>query len=551
VNPLPNVNAGADQAICIGASTSISGSGASSYTWDNGVTNGAPFSPVTTNTYTVTGTDANGCVNTDQVVVTVNPLPTIDAGADQTVCNGTTVTFTASGAGAGGTYSWTNGIANGVPFTPPLGTNTYTVTGTDANGCQNTDQAAVTVNPVPVVNAGPDQSVCIGSSVTLTASGASTYTWDNGVSNGVAFTPAVGSITYTVTGSSLSCSAIDQVVVTVNPLPNVNAGNDVIVCESGSVILTASGAQTYTWNNGVNDGISFTAPLDTTQYTVTGTDANGCQNTDTLVVNVIPTPVVDFVGDKLKGCSPLTTTFTNNSMGNLTNCKWSFSNGQLLTGCGTVTATFNAVGCYDATLTVSTPEGCTNTMTIADYVCVVPDPIADFYTDPEELSTEQWTANMVNTSVNGTGYQWTFGDGSSTSTAVAPSHDYPNAQSGSYEIQLIATSADGCTDTTTRVITLKEDLIFYVPNSFTPDNDAFNPSFKPVFTTGYDPYHYTLYIFNRWGEILFESHNTEVGWDGTYGGKLVEDGVYIWKINVKRRDSDEKVERVGHVSVLK
>lgn len=149
VNSLPTIGAGSDEAVCAGTAVTLNGSGASSYSWNNGVTNGVSFNPASTNTYTVTGTDVNGCVNTDQVVVTVNPLQNVNAGSDQSVCEGTSVTLSASGASS---YAWDNSISNGVAFTPSS-TVTYTVTGTNANGCVNTDQVTVTVNlnPIPII----------------------------------------------------------------------------------------------------------------------------------------------------------------------------------------------------------------------------------------------------------------------------------------------------------------------------------------------------------------------------------------------------------------
>src|SRR5574343_158994 len=288
VNPLPTVNAGVDQTVCAGTAVTLSGSGAATYTWNNGVTNGVAFTPAATTTYTVTGTSAAGCINTDQVVVIVNPLPTVNAGVDQTICVGATVTLSGSGAS---TYTWNNGVTNGVAFTPAA-TTTYTVTGTSAAGCINTDQVVVTVNPLPTVNAGADQTVCLGATVTLSGSGAATYTWNNGVTNGVAFTPAA-TATYTVTGTSAAgCINTDQVVVIVNPLPTVNAGVDQTICVGATVTLSGSGASTYTWNNGVTNGVAFT-PAATTTYTVTGTSAAGCINTDQVVVTVNPLPTVN------------------------------------------------------------------------------------------------------------------------------------------------------------------------------------------------------------------------------------------------------------------
>ncbi|MEY4520971.1 MAG: hypothetical protein RIT10_156, partial [Bacteroidota bacterium] len=143
VNTLPSVNAGIDQTVCSGTSVTLSGSGANTYSWNNSITNGTAFAPVSTTTYTVTGTNTTtGCTNTDQVVVNVNTLPSVNAGIDQTVCSGTSVTLSGSGAN---TYAWNNNVSNGVGFNPTV-SNEYVVTGTDVNGCLGTDTVNVTVN---------------------------------------------------------------------------------------------------------------------------------------------------------------------------------------------------------------------------------------------------------------------------------------------------------------------------------------------------------------------------------------------------------------------
>jgi hypothetical protein len=350
VNPIPIVTAGPNQTVCNdGTTVTITGSGATAYVWDNGVTDGNSFTPsLGTTTFTVTGTDANGCSNTDQVDVIVNDLPAVSAGTDQTVCNdGSTVTLTGTGAvsytwdngvvdgvsftpiqapivltttysvtgtdqtvcndgstvtltGTGAvSYTWDNGVVDGVSFTPiqaPIVlTTTYSVTGTDGNGCSNTDQVDVIVNKLPIVLAGNDQTICNdGTTLTLTGSGASTYAWDNGVTDGVSFIPPIGTTYYTVTGTDGNgCSNTSQVGVTVNSLPVVSAGTDQTVCNDGTTAtITGSGATTYVWDNGVTDGISFTPSLGTTTFTVTGTDANGCSNTDEVDVTVTPLPSV-------------------------------------------------------------------------------------------------------------------------------------------------------------------------------------------------------------------------------------------------------------------
>jgi hypothetical protein len=169
--------------VCAGTSVTLTGGGASTYTWTGGVTNGVSFVPTATTTYTVIGTNAGGYANTATITITVNPTPTVTAlSSASTVCAGTSVTLTGGGAS---TYTWSGGITNGVIFVP-TSTTTYTVTGTDVNGCTNTATKTITVNPTPTVTALSSAStVCAGTSVTLTGGGANTYTWSGGVTNGV------------------------------------------------------------------------------------------------------------------------------------------------------------------------------------------------------------------------------------------------------------------------------------------------------------------------------------------------------------------------------
>ncbi len=553
VNTLPNVGAGADQTVCFGSSVTLSGSGATVYTWNNGVMNGLAFTPpVGSVTYTVSGTDGNGCVNTDQVIVNVNALPVVNAGPDQTVCQGTQVTLTATGAS---TYTWNPFITNGTAFIPSLGTTTYTVTGTDINGCINTDQVDVTVNPTPPVNAGTDQIICIGESVTLTGSGANTYTWNNGVTNGIAFTPSVGTVTYTLTGTSaFGCTATDDVIVIVNPLPNVFAGNDLTICEGQTVTLTGSGAVNYTWDNGVLNGIAFSPSLGTQTYTVTGTSAAGCVNTDQVDVTVNPNPVVSFVPGATNGCTPFTTTLTNTTPDSQ-NCVWTISNGTVLTGCGTVPVTFSNGGCYNVTLTTTATNGCTSSFTANNLVCVEDNPNAAFTPSSNTLSNLNTEVYFENNTTGASTYSWTFGVDDDGSSVENPIYTFPSTEPGQYTVTLVATSPLGCTDTATAIIQIYEELLFYVPNTFTPDDDKYNPVFLPVFTAGFDPYAYNLMIFNRWGEVVFESNNHEVGWDGSYGNNgeitMVQDGVYTWKIEFKVTRNDERKRVVGHVNLIR
>jgi len=547
VNPIPNVGAGNDQAVCDGTPVTLTGTGAITYTWDNSVIDNTSFVPSATAIYTVTGTTLAGCTSTDQVEVIVNLIPVVDAGTDQTVCSGTTVILNGAGANS---YTWDYSVTNGVGFIPGVGALSYTVTGTSTAGCTSTDQVNITVNPLPVVNAGVDQAVCNGFPVTLVGSGAATYSWTGGISDNTEFIPA-STTTFTVVGTSVDgCIDNDQVIVTVNPIPAVFGGNDVIVCDGILVTLNGSGANTYSWDNGISNGTAFAQPVGIVTYTVTGTSVYGCINTDQVMVNVNPLPVVNFVPDVTVGCSPTTVNFTNTDP-TAVDCQWVISDGTAISGCGTVGHTFVQTGCHDVTLTVTSGAGCVNSLTAFDLICIENDPIASFIPSTNSISEYDTDINFMNTTVGAVAYDWDFGDNTATSNDVDPMHDYEGVPFGSYTVTLIAYSTLGCVDTTTAIIQMKEDLIFYIPNTFTPDGDMYNQTFQPIFTSGFDPYDFDMFIYNRWGEVLFESHNAEIGWDGTYGGELVQEGVYSWKIEFKTSSSDERRMVVGHLNILK
>jgi hypothetical protein len=276
---ITTVNAGLDQTICPGANVTLTGAGASTYSWNNGVTNGVSFTPTATQTYTVTGTDGAGCSAWDQVVVNVG-ASSLNAGNDTTICKGSALVLT----GTGGTgFSWNNSVQNGVSFVP-ASSGTYTLSGTDTGGCPATDQVVVTLYQPPI-NAGADLSKCQGLPVTLTATGGSTYSWNNSVQNGVSFVPS-GTGYYIVVGTDAAgCSKTDSLLLTVIPSSNIQAGADISACVGDFVTLAASGGLYYIWNNGVFNNVSF--PVNTTNtYVVTGADSTNCANSDTVVVTV-------------------------------------------------------------------------------------------------------------------------------------------------------------------------------------------------------------------------------------------------------------------------
>lgn len=337
--------------------------------------------------------------------------------------------------------------------------------------------------------------------------------------------------------------------ITVNPLPVVSAGNDFTICESDPAVLTGAGAVSYVWNNGVVNGASFN-PDTTATYTVVGTDVNGCVSSDSMVLTVEPLPVVSFIADDTDGCSPLTVEFTNTTPGDIATCIWNIEGTEILDGC-TISYTFNSPGLYDVTLTTTSAAGCTNSQTYSDYIYIESDPVANFIPSTSEISVYSSEVTFINESIGATTYEWHLGSGMGVVYDEEPIVTYPSENPVNYSVTLYALSPLGCIDSMTREIFYKEDVIFYVPNSFTPDGDEFNQVFQPIFTSGYDAHDFKMLIYNRWGELIYETTDDTVGWDGTYKGKPVQEGTYSWKIEFQKLYTDERVLVTGHVTMIK
>jgi len=290
VTVIPEViaNAGNDVSICIGESVTLNASGGSNYSWNTGDTVANPtFTPTETTTYTVTVSDDLGNSDTDSVTVTVNELPSITVSENITIFEGESTNLIADGAE---TYLWSTGDSSGSIVVSPLETTTYMVTGFSANGCETTAQVEVTVIPEVIANAGNNVSICIGESVTLNASGGTSYIWNTGGSGAnPTFTPTE-TTTYTVTVSDdYGNSDTDSVTVTVNEIPVITASENITIVEGESTTLSVNGAETYLWSTGDTSNSIVVSPTQTTTYTVIGS-TNTCSS-DVVEVVVTVTPV--------------------------------------------------------------------------------------------------------------------------------------------------------------------------------------------------------------------------------------------------------------------
>lgn len=557
--------------LCNGMINSIpaGGTGVYSYTWTPAVGGNVPLvTNICAGTYSLTVTDANGCSITDNNIVVTAPAAVSITSIDATpeLCgNDCTGSIEINSAG-----STEFSINNGATFQADnifnnLCQGTYDIIIQDANGCQATDVAIIT-GPTPVtISSNGSTTICIGGTAPLTATanggvGGFTYTWDNGGATQNINVSPIASQNYCVFATDANGCVTPQVceLVTLNPALSVVALSDQSICigQSAQISAIASGGNggpyTYTWNQGVGVGQNQTVtPNFTTVYTVTVTDNCGTPAaTASITITVNTTPNISFSGDVLSGCAPVTTTFTDLNVPAGSTCLWSFGDGGISSDCNIVNYTFNQPGCWDVTLSIVTPEGCPTSVSLADYICAYEYPIPNFTFEPQPTTVLNTEINFTNTTTNGVTYIWSFDtlgvNGSSTSSN--PSFIFPT-EPGSYTVCLEAFTIEGCPAEICQDVIILDEFIVYVPNAFTPDGDAKNPTFFPVIS-GIDPLSYEFLIFNRWGELIFQSQFPGQGWDGVYNGLLSQQDVYVWKLKVTDV-SGKSHSYIGHVTLIR
>ena len=433
-------------------------------------------------------TDNTGCFTKDSIQISTQN--TLELSTSSLPISCTTDEGTAVVSVVGGTPNYTYNWSNGgtTSSTQVLVSGTYIVFVTDASGCVSEDSIIVAPANIPISIASSNSSICEGETLNLLATNS----------------PTIGS-SYSWTGPNGFISNLQNPLI----IPST-------ILSSGDYILTIM--------------------------------ANDCSSISTTSVVIKENPHANFSSNILTGCEPLEVKFTDLSVPISTTVLWNFGDGTTSSSSGIISHIFTSAGDYDISL-LSMSSGCSSTITLPQLIHVSANANANFTANPLETIIFEPLINFTNHSTNSNSYSCNFGD--NTNSSLFNSQHIYSSEPGNYNIQLIVNNAENCPDTSEIAIKIIEPLIFYVPNSFTPDGDKYNEVFIPVMTSGFDPKSYEMQIYNRWGEKVFETKDISIGWDGKFKGEKVQDGTFTWEITFKDKVTDKKYSYIGHLNLLK
>ena len=552
------------------------------YSWNPTSQTGNVLDSVPIGTYTVTITDTNNCTYDTSFTLTQADYLEIDSvvGIDAACYNQASGSATVYGSGGTPPYSYQWLISQGIyqltQTAVNLSAGSYPVTLIDDNNCMAVDTVVIGEPSQIIVTASANDTICAAQNTIISASATGgdsasyQYVWlpvrpDSNATQVVAPTVTTN---YAVRAMDASgcLSTPDLVTVFVRNMDNdtirVSALGD--VCEGDSTTVTGFhngpfGNYTYTWNFGPQGfGPHFVSPDTAQYYIMTVSDICGNQLSDSVLISVFPNPELSLDSILAEGCDPLTVDFDENSnTGNGFTYEWEFGDGN-----GSrrkdPTYTYRDPGTYNVVLAITSDQGCTTLNDNSPSLVIVhPTPNASFSADPLTADMRNPTIDFTNNTTGSTGQNWTFGDGG-TSVIFDPSHTY--ADTGRYRVILISTSSEGCQDTASLDVIIDPYYFISVPNAFTPGTNSnggnwrndpeSNRVFYPYTTTPEAVSEFEMLIFNRWGELIFESENIYEGWDGFYRQKQSPQEVYVYKIKL-RFDNGQVFEEVGDLTLFR
>jgi gliding motility-associated-like protein len=586
----PTPDAGVDDTVCLGQPIQLIGSApevGNSLTWSylaTGVT------PVPTVTFAPGVTSQSPSVNVNQpglyrfILTESNPICGLTRDTVAIFVSSVTHTLAATSPSCPGLsdgsitiisptgieFSLDNGATwqSSNTFTG-LNAGNYTVCSKNAEGCLNCSPITVVNPPNVLLTVSNDTTICQNGSATLiaTANGGNTitYHWDHTSSNSSlqSVQPSNNTVYNVYASNENGCnSSTEQISVNVLGPITGTISPDTYVCPGYSTFIAATGTggigapYTFYWSSGTSgvgssDSVSV-SPNQTMTYTVSISDA--CESTPLVLdveVQVAPLPDPAISIDEEGKCEPavfLITSTTDPTM--VDHLTWNISNGDSFQDMESVSTSSLDAGSYDVQLIVESPLGCIDSATFSAFLTVYPKPIVDFTHSPNPAYLYDPTIQFFNTTTYGDSYQWFFESGNPEfSNLENPISAFPEGEVGTYDVTLIATSEYGCLDTLTKQVLVVQDVVLFVPNTFTPDGNEFNQDFG-IYIDGIDSYSFSMTIYDRWGDIIWENDDPLSSWDGSYKGRIVQSGTYIWKITAKDKINDNQYVWHGYLNVL-
>lgn len=513
-------------------------------------------------------------------------IPMPNAGQDFAVCDGGTGVLEGEAEVGTNTTTWTydgpgvitftpnaNAVNATVSFTEP---GSYTLFLTEANDTCNVfgiDSLTVVYGEV-LLDVSNDTIICQNGEVNLIADGSTTsnsaleYHWEHTTDIGaVQNVDPLETTTYSVFAENTDgcISETRTITVTVHPplnlvvTPTLQSICPGFMAQINSVVTGGNGGPyAYVWTdpagNIVGEEAQITvSPAATTIYTLTVSD--DCETTPvslTSEVVVEPLPEVMFSVTDPALCTPAEFEVINNTDPTMVGeTYWYVNSGHSYANLDTINPDITAPGVYNVQLVVVSPAGCIDSLSVNNFLEVYALPEVRFTYSPNPVTVLNTEVVFQNGTTGAVAYEWSFEEGlPNYSSLTTPTSTFPEGIVDVYDVELIAFTEFGCTDTLLKRIRVQPEVLIFVPNTFTPDNDSYNEEWK-VHLLGIDIYSVTIEVFNRWGEQVWESHDIEYGWDGTYGGKPVPTGSYVWKVSAADRLTDGKYDWQGTVTILR
>lgn len=562
----------------IGTATANPGAGSPApctYTWNPGAITGNPATGLGAGTYTVTQHDGNGCNSTATAIITDTPASFTYTSTQVSCPGGSDGTATANVAPATGVinYQWSNG-ANTQTVTG-LSAGNYWCYASNSTGCSDTIYVTITeipamiLSPVNVVDANC-YTMANGQGTINVTQGTAPYSYDWDISSSLAGTaldlPA-GLNTCTVTDANGCVQTISISIGQPNPLDITFLTPDTMICSESSIVLSATGAggstaYTYSWTeNGIPIGNGSSITVDPvnpgTVYCVTLSEQCGSPTTTECMTITFPQDIIALIQPvDNQICTPGDFELRNVSINgqDIASTVYTFSNGDNFTLANQDTL-FNTIaqpGDYDLSVSITSIHGCIYNCFFDNLLTVTPLPSANFTISKNPVT---WFETTVQTNDISSGnisqYSWSSpGATQITSNGSSAIISYPEGIMETYPIMLKVTTVDGCSDSISINIEVVSDVIFYAPTAFTPDDDEHNQVWS-FYVEGIDTENFNLKIYNRWGEIIWETNDPNGYWDGYYNGVKVMPGTYIWKAWFKDLDTDGKTNKTGMIHVIR